>query len=128
MQLLAAYLTDAGDRPEALRVTQKGLEQLYLSFRHTANGPLSTEIANLLASGDPRFGMPPQEEMMTRNLEEVKAWLSPQLDRGALEIAIVGEVDIEAAIAAAARTVGALPPRESKPELLELKQVKFPAE
>jgi zinc protease len=78
LELLAAHLTDPGYRPEALRVAQKGLEQLYLSFKHTANGPLSTEVANLLASGDPRFGMPPQEEMMTRNLEEVKAWLSPQ--------------------------------------------------
>jgi zinc protease len=127
-ELLAAHLTDPGYRPEALRVAQKGLEQLYLSFKHTANGPLSTEVANLLASGDPRFGMPPQEEMMRRNLEEVKAWLAPQLGGGALEVAIVGEVDIEAAIAAAARTIGALPPRGPKPELLELKQVKFPAE
>ena len=127
-ELLAAYLTDAGYRPEALRVAQKGLEQLYLSFKHTANGPLSTEVANLLASGDPRFGMPPQEEMMKRNLEETKAWLSPQFARGALEVALVGDLDVEAAIAAAARTVGALPPREPKPELLELKQVKFPAE
>ena len=127
-ELLAAHLTDPGYRPEALRVAHKGLEQLYLSFKHTANGPLSTEVANLLASGDPRFGMPPQEEMMRRNLEEVKAWLAPQLTGGALEVAIVGDVDIEAAIAAAARTVGALPPRAPKPELLELKQVKFPAE
>jgi zinc protease len=70
--------------------------------------------------------MPPQEEMMRRNLEEVKAWLAPQLGGGALEVAIVGDVDIEAAIAAAARTIGALPPRGPKPELLELKQVKFP--
>jgi zinc protease len=127
-ELLAAYLIDPGYRPEALRVAQKGLEQLYLSFKHTANGPLSTEVANLLASGDPRFGMPPQDEMMSRNLDEVKEWLQPQLAHGALEVAIVGDVDIEAAIAAAARTVGALPPREPKPELLELKQVKFPAE
>jgi zinc protease len=45
---------------------------------------------------------------------------------GALEVALVGDLDIEAAIAAAARTVGALSPREPKPELSELKQVKFP--
>jgi zinc protease len=127
-QLLAAHLTDPGYRPEALRVAQKGLEQLYVSFKHTANGPLSTEIANLLASGDPRFGMPPQEEMMRRNLDEVKTWLTPQLERGALEIAVVGDIDIEAAVAAAAQTIGALAPREPKPALPELKRVKFPAE
>ena len=128
LQLLAAEITDPGYRPESLRVAQKGIEQLYLSFQHTASGPVATEIANLLASGDPRFGMPPQHEMMSRNLEEVKSWLTPQLDRGALEVAIVGDLDIEAAIAAAAKTIGALTTREPKPDLAELKQVKFPSE
>ncbi len=64
---------------------------------------------------------------MARNLDEVKAWLTPQLGHGALEVALVGDLDIEAAIAAAAKTIGALPPRESKPALPELKKVRFPA-
>ncbi|MBA2432191.1 MAG: insulinase family protein, partial [Chthoniobacterales bacterium] len=120
-QLLGAMLTDPGYREESLRVARKGIEQLYLSFRHTVNGPLATEIANLLASGDHRFGMPPQHEMMARNLDEVKAWLTPQFADGALEVAVVGDLDLDATIAAAAETVGALPPRAPKPELPELK-------
>jgi len=48
-----------GYRPEALRQARKGIGQLYLSFAHTANGPMATEVSNLLASGDPRFGLPP---------------------------------------------------------------------
>ena len=51
-------LSDAGYRPEGLRVAHKGLEELYLSFKHTVNGPLATEIANLVADGDRRFGIP----------------------------------------------------------------------
>ncbi|MBA3881223.1 MAG: insulinase family protein [Chthoniobacterales bacterium] len=125
-QLLAAHLTDPGYRPEALRVARKGLEQIYLSFQHTPTGPLATEVANLLASGDPRFGMPPEEVMMARNLDEVKAWLTPQLTKGALEIGVVGDFDVDAVIAAAAQTIGALPHRESKPSLDELKKLKFP--
>lgn len=125
-QLLAAHLTDPGYRPEALRVARKGLEQLYLSFQHTPSGPLATEVANLLASGDPRFGMPPQEVMMARNLDEVKAWLAPQLTSGAVEIGVVGDFDVTDAIAGAAQTIGALPPREEKPPLNDLKKPKFP--
>jgi hypothetical protein len=90
LQLLTAYLTDPGYRPEALRVARKGMEQAYVSFRHTPNGPLATEIANLLASGDPRFGLPAEQELLSRNLEEVKAWLEPQFADGAVEIALVG--------------------------------------
>jgi zinc protease len=126
LQLLGAFVTDAGYRPEALRQARKGIEQLYASFQHTPNGPLATEVANLLANGDPRFGMPPKEVMLSRNLDEVKAWLAPQLAQGALELALVGDLDVESAITAAARTIGALPKREPKPELPHLKKVTFP--
>ncbi len=128
LQLLTAQLTDSGYRPEALRVARKSFEQLYLSFAHTTGGPLATDIANLLAGGDARFGMPPKEVMMARNLDEVKAWLTPQFREGPIELAIVGDFDLEATINAVAQTLGALPPRESKPELPELKKVAFPAE
>jgi zinc protease len=128
LQLLAAELTDPGYRPEALRMVHKSLEQLYRRLKHTVDGPRTTEIANLLANGDPRFGMPEQEVVMARTIEEVKAWLAPQLAHGGLEVAIVGDLDIEAAIDAASRTIGALPRREPKPALEELKKVTFPAQ
>lgn len=128
LQLLAAQITEPGYRAEALRQARKGLDQLYLTFNHTASGPLATEIANLLASGDPRFGMPPQPAMLARNFEELKDWLTPQLEQGPLEVGLVGDLDLETAIAAAARTIGALPARGQKPALMELKKVAFPKE
>jgi len=128
LQLLAAELSDPGYRPEALRVAHKGLEQLYLSLKHTINGPLAMEIANLLANGDHRFGVPEQKVIMARNIDEVKSWLTPQLAHGSLEVGIVGDLDIEASIAAAARTIGALPRRDAKPGFAELKKVMFPPE
>ncbi len=128
LQLLAAQLTDPGYRPEALRVARKGIDQLYLTFEHTASGPLATDIANRLANGDARFGMPSKEVLLARNLDEVKNWLAPEFKAGALEVAIVGDFDVDAVIAAAAQTIGALTPREPKPELTALKKVSFPAE
>ena len=127
LQLIAAELTDAGWRPEALRQAHKGMEQMYLGFEHTANGPMSLEVANLIAGGDPRFGLPAKDVLMGRTLEEAKAWLAPQLARGALEVAIVGDLDVEATIDAVAKTLGALPPRDAKPALPELKKLSFPA-
>ena len=128
LQLIAAELTDAGWRPEALRQAQKGMEQMYLGFEHTANGPMALEVANLLANGDPRFGLPSKDVMFSRNLSEAKAWLAPQLARGPLEVSLVGDLDIEAAIDAVAKTLGALPPRESRPALDALKKLSFPAQ
>ncbi len=128
LQLLTARLTDPGYRPEALRQARKGLEEAYLSFEHTLDGPLAMDVANLLASGDPRFGMPPKEVMMSRTLDEVRAWLTPQLAHGPIELAIVGDLDIDATIDAVAKTLGALPPRDPKPELADLRKVSFPAQ
>lgn len=128
LQFLAAKITDPGYRPEALRQVRKGIEQLYLGFAHTANGPLSTEVANLLASGDPRFGLPPKEVLLSRSLDEVRAWLAPQLGAGPIELAIVGDLELDATIDAVARTFGALPPRQPKPALADLRRVTFPSE
>jgi zinc protease len=126
-QLLTAQLTDPGYRPEAMREAKKAIEQLYLSFEHTVNGPLSTEVPNLLASGDPRFGLPAQEVLMARTLDEVRAWLTPQLNRGALEVAVVGDLDVDATIDVVAKTLGALPSRDPKPALTDLRKVTIPA-
>jgi zinc protease len=128
LQLIAAHLTDPGCRPEAARQAAKRLEQAYLSLAHTPNGPFTLEVEKLIHGGDRRFGLPPQDEMLQRNLEEEKAWLAPELQRGAIEVALVGDLDLDATIDAVARTFGALPQRAPKPALEQLRRVQFPAE
>lgn len=128
LQLIAARLTDPGYRPEAARQARKAIDEMYLSFEHTAGGPFSLEVARMLADGDHRFGLPPKAEMLKRTVDEVKAWVGPALARGAIEIAVVGDLDPEAVVDAVARTLGALPPREPRAPLDELRRVAFPAE
>ncbi len=126
LQLLTAYLTDAAYRPEAARQALKSLEQTYTSFEHTASGPFNLEVAPLLASGDHRFGLPAKNVMLQRTTAEVKAWLAPQLARGPLELAIIGDLDLDATIAAVAATLGALPTRDARESRDELRKVSFP--
>ncbi len=128
MQLMTARITDPGFRPEAARQARKAIDQIYLSLAHTASGPFTLEVASMLASGDHRFGLPPKEDLLKRNLDEVKSWVTPELARGAIEVAIVGDIHLETTIDAVARTLGALPPRQPKPSLDELRRVRFPAQ
>lgn len=128
LELLAARLTDPGYRPEALRLAHRSMEQMYIGFNHTSNGPLSLEIAPMLAGGDHRFGTPPRDQMFARTLDEVRAWLTPQLTQGTLEVALIGDFDLATVIAAAARTLGALPPRQPTTVPEALRQVRFPPE
>jgi zinc protease len=127
LQLLAAYIAHPGYRPESIRVAQKGFEQLYLKLDHTPNGPLQRDVPTLLASGDPRFGLPPKDTLLARTLDEERAWLGPQLAQGAIEIALVGDLDLDATIDAVAKTFGALPTRTPKPALESERKVSFPA-
>lgn len=126
LELLAAKLTDPGYRPEALRLAHRDFEQMYREFRHTASGPLAREVAPLLAGGDPRFGTPPREVLLARTLEEVRAWLDPQLRGGDLEVALAGDLDVETTIALAARTLGRLPPRAARHVPEDRLVVRFP--
>ncbi len=127
-QLVAASITDPGYRPESLRVARKRIETAYLRFEHTESGPFATEIPRILASGDPRFGLPSKDAMMKFNLDDMKAWLSPQLLGGALEVTVIGDFDPDAVVDAASRTIGTLPARDPRPALDDLKRVSYPRE
>jgi zinc protease len=128
LQLLGAYLTDPGYRPEALRIADKAIDETYNELAHSTEGPLATEVPRLLADGDPRFGLPDRAAIHAHTLDEEKAWLTPQLGRGPIEIGLVGDFDLDATLAALARTLGALPPREPKPAYDAERVVHFPAE
>jgi len=127
LQLITAHVVDPGYRPEALRQFRQQMDQMYLQVAHSVDGPLNTVVPRLLAGGDSRFGLPPQDVLTQRTVEQAKAWLAPQLGSGAMEIALVGDVDVEAAIAAVARTLGALPARTAKPAYTEERLVSYPA-
>jgi zinc protease len=127
LQVFAAYLTDAAYRPEALEVARKNFAPLYQKLEHTPEGPLQLTVLRELASGDPRFGIPPRQDLFARTLDEEKAWLEPQLKKGAIEIAIVGDLDAQASIDAVGQTLGALPQREVKPPLTAERVVHYPA-
>jgi zinc protease len=65
--------------------------------------------------------------MTARTVAEVRAWLTPHFAKGAIELAIAGDLDVEATIATVAATLGTLPAREQRPALAELKKVSFPS-
>ncbi len=127
LQLICAFITDPGYRPESIRQVHKSAEQLYLRLAHTADGPMQLEVARLLANGDTRFGLPAQDVMLSRTLDELKAWLTPQFTHGPIEIAIVGDFAPDATIAAVAKTFGALPVRDAKPAYTEQRKVSGPS-
>jgi zinc protease len=126
LQLLTATLADPGYRPEAEVSARRQMEPLYKRLASDPTGPLSLEVPRLLASGDPRFGLPSREDAFARTLTELRTWLAPQLASGAIELSLIGDLDPDATIATVAATLATLPPRTAKPALENLRHVTTP--
>ena len=128
LQLLAAEFIAPGYRKDTEETARTLIASQYHTLIHTLDGPLAAIVPRLLADGDVRIGLPPEQPVLSRTLAEVEAWLTPQLKNSAIEVTIVGDCDSTAVTEAVGRTFGAFGPRKPKPALARLRQVSFPAE
>jgi zinc protease len=127
LQIITALITDPGYRPEALWQARRSIEQSYEAQDHSLGAPFAREVSAIITNGDPRFVWPAKSLMLSYTLDDVSAWLGPELARGPMEIAIVGDIDIEATIASVARTLGTLPERSAPRDLNQRRKLSFPA-
>jgi zinc protease len=126
-QLMCATLTDPGYREEALWQFRKSIPVLYQQLRHTQAGPES-EMQAWLHGGDPRYMTAPEDQLASYTIDDVKAWLAPELRHGYLELSIVGDFDDAVVLPVLLSTFGALPERAAEPPALdESRRVDFPA-
>ena len=110
-ELMAAFLTSPGWRPEGMRQFKAIIPRIYEGLQHRHNGPLQAEFIPALYPGDPRFGLPSQQQLEAVTLDDLSQWLTPQLSRAPLEVTFVGDLEVEDVIQSAARTLGVLPKR-----------------
>ena len=73
---------------------------------------LNSRLPYLLTGRDARFGLPPADKLLARNLGEFKTVYAAASATAPIEITIVGDIDESAAISAVAQSFGALPARK----------------
>ncbi len=129
-ELLAARLQHPGWREEGLQGFLKQLPLIEQVLKSNPVGPLLTEFLPVYFHGDSRLEimdglspLPPLERMAQVTLAQAAPLFGGQYADGPLEITVVGEVDPEAVVAAAARTVGTLPPRRAARPYAERRRV-----
>ncbi|MEY4720728.1 MAG: hypothetical protein RIQ46_453 [Pseudomonadota bacterium] len=113
LQLMTALLTDPGYRPEGETQYRLNINNFFARLRATPASALSGSIGGILSDNDPRFTLQKPEAYRALTFARLKADIAERLAKGAIEIAIVGDVDEDAALALVARTFGALPVRET---------------
>lgn len=114
LQVLAAALTDPGYRPEGVERFRRSLDNFFARLDATPSAALGNQIGGILSDGDPRFTLQSQAAYEALTFEQLRTDISDRLANGALELALVGDFDEQAAIDAVAATLGALPVREAQ--------------
>ena len=111
LQVLAAYTLYPAYRDTALRLFRRPLPEVYASLDATPGGALGVASARIMTDNDPRFSLEPIEKLQAVDFAGLQTKLGDALSSNPLEIALVGDIDADAAIASVARTFGALPNR-----------------
>jgi zinc protease len=111
MKLTAAYMTDPGYRPEAQNQWTTVVPLFDKQISAQPAQLLNARLPYLLTGRDARFGMPPATDLLARNLGEFKKVYTAASANAPIEITIVGDIDEATAIAAVAKSFGALPKR-----------------
>jgi zinc protease len=111
LQVLTAYVSDPGYRPEAFERTRAGLLAELPQLDATPDGVFDRDAGTLFTRGDPRFAFPTREALLAAKPGDARALLRGPMSKGPLDVTIVGDVTVDQAIALTAATFGALPPR-----------------
>lgn len=119
LTLLAAAVSDPGRCQSVLDRIRLRLYEEDAEAKRTPSGVLQNAVQQALAGGDGRFGRPEPDVLASYSLDDIHDWMEPMLKEGYLELALVGEFEVDAAVDAVARTLGALPRRaETKDPLV----------
>ncbi|QUL39265.1 pitrilysin family protein [Erythrobacter sp. JK5] len=114
MQLLTASLTDPGYRREGEERYRRNIANFFANLDATPGRALSNALGAILSDGDPRFSLQDEDAFLARDYGKLRADIGDRFGSGAIELALVGDFDPDAAIAAVAATLGALPEREAE--------------
>lgn len=113
LQVLAAQLTDPGYRPEGEVLYRQTINNFFAAIGATPDSALGAELGGILSDQDPRFSLGKVEDYRKLTFAQLKDSVSDRLAKGAIELALVGDFDEAKAIGLVAKTLGALPPRET---------------
>jgi zinc protease len=105
-QLIQAFLTDPGFRPESLALAKNRYRQMYESLKQTPDGIMRIHGDRFLAKGDAWFGMAHPDEVDRLTLADIQAWLIPYFNQGGFEVSVVGDFDTQAVISHARTLLG----------------------
>jgi len=125
LTLMAAKLAAPGWDPQPVARARAAALAGYASLSSSPDGVLSRDLERLLRDGDPRWGTPTLPQIEALNAADFRKLWEPLLATGPIEVDVFGDTTADAAIAAIAKSFGALKPRT--PATTTAAPIRFPA-
>ncbi len=120
MQLFAAQVTDTAFSEQAQRQYAGIAPIIATNLKADPLQRFSVGYPSILAGDDARFGLLDPQDLVDLSMADLKTIVGTQFASGAIDIALVGDIDEESAIAIVASTFGAL----DRPELASAEPAK----
>lgn len=114
MRLLAAKLSFPGWDPAPVNRAKAAMNVGIETLGASPQSVLGRDLQQLLHGGDPRWATPGRKDIDRLNPKSFRKLWEPLLATGPIEVLIFGDIDPEKAIATAAATFGAMPPRKAE--------------
>ncbi len=126
-KLLCAAILHPGYRNEGEVQLRRALPSFFRALETTPSGAYARQSAQALFGEDTRFLTPTAEQFAAVDTAQVKAAMEPFLNKGAMEVSLVGDFRVEDVLPIIRRSFGALPPRapEFTPLTAEERAVAF---
>ena len=113
LQLMTAFLTDPGFRPELDAQLPTVTSYAFRQLKVDPDAVATQALQDALPRPNPNT-IPTQAEAAKMKSAEFARLLGPVLKTDALEVTVVGDIDEATVTTALAKTLGAIPPRERR--------------
>lgn len=125
MQLAHALLTDGRIEESAFRNWKLGTLERLERMQTMPRFKAMEALAEMLAGGDARLRMQTKEDVERQTVAAAQAWYDRLCREAPIEVAVVGEIQLDAVLPLIERYVGSLPARPQSAERLDpLRRVK----
>lgn len=114
LQIFAAYIKDAGFRPDDFELYRQQSISRLRDAGATPAGIMGLKFAEIVHDGDKRWATPALDDIRGAKVDDLKALTAPVFSRAPIEVVITGDTTVEEASRAVGATLGALAVRQDR--------------
>ena len=119
LQLAHALLTDGKIEKSAFRNWKLRTLQQLERMQSMPQFKAMEAVADLLSGSDPRRRLPSADDVNRQSVAEAQAWYERLCREAPIEVAVVGDIELEQAMPLIERYIGSLPARKRSAEHLD---------